>query len=341
MKVVHIHFGKDGGSERFFVTLLNGLHERGVEQKIFIRPKRIWRGDIERCGEIFEGTFNKISLYRFVLTARLKRVVREFQPDAVLAWAPRASGMLPRGLPCLTISRLGDYPLRLNYYGNTDVIVGNTPGIVERVKDLGWERRTEVISNFTRFGTAAPADRNDFGTPPDAFLIAAMGRFVPRKGFHTLLDAVAKLPDAWLWLLGDGEQREPLEQQARELGISERVKFLGWHHDTAPFLAAADAFVMPSSHEPLGNVILEAWGLEKPVVSSRAEGPSWMMTDGEDGLLVDIGDSAGFAAALQKLQQSPALREQLVRGGTRTLNSRFSQRAITDAYLRLFETGKT
>jgi glycosyltransferase involved in cell wall biosynthesis len=340
MKVVHIHFGKDGGSERFFVTLLNGLHERGVEQKIFIRPNRVWRREIERCGEIFEGTFNRISLYRFVLSARLKRVVREFEPDAVMAWAPRASGLLPRNLPCLTISRLGDYPLRLDYYGNTDVIVGNMPGIVERVRDLGWTRRTEVISNFTRFGQTSPARRADFGTPPDAFLIAAMGRFVPRKGFHTLLDAVARLPGAWLWLIGEGEQRDNLEAQARNLGIMDRVRFLGWHHDTAPFVAAADAFVMPSSHEPLGNVILEAWSLKKPVVSSRAEGPTFMMTDGEDGLLVETGDADGFAAALRKLQESGALRQALVRGGTHTLETRFSQKAITDFYLRLFAGGK-
>jgi glycosyltransferase involved in cell wall biosynthesis len=340
MKVVHIHFGKDGGSERFFVTLLNGLHECGVEQKIFIRPNRVWRREIEHCGEIFEGTFNRISLYRFVLSARLKRVVREFEPDAVMAWAPRASGLLPRGLPCLTISRLGDYPLRLDYYGNTDVIVGNMPGIVERVRDLGWTRRTEVISNFTRFGKTEPARRADFGTPEGAFLIAAMGRFVPRKGFHTLLDAVARLPDAWLWLMGEGEQRDNLERQARDLGIENRIRFLGWHHDTAPFVAAADAFVMPSSHEPLGNVILEAWSLKRPVVSSRAEGPTFMMTNGEDGLLVDAGDADGFAAALGRLRESAALREALVRGGTQTLETRFSQKAITDLYMRLFASGK-
>lgn len=340
MKVVHIHFGKDGGSERFFVALLNGLRERGVEQKIFIRPKRVWRSEIESCGEIFEGTFNKISLYRFVLSARLKRVVKEFEPDAVMAWAPRASGLLPRKLPCPTISRLGDFPLRLDYYRNTDVIVGNVPGIIERVRELGWTKRTEVISNFTRFGQTSPASRAEFDTPDDAFLIAAMGRFVPRKGFHTLLDAVAKLPGAWLWLAGDGQERHNLEAQARALGIADRVRFLGWHHDTAPFVAAANAFVMPSSHEPLGNVILEAWSLGIPVVSSRVEGPSWMMTDGQDGLLVEAGDADGFAGALLRLQQSKDLRQALIRGAAHTLATRFSQEAITGQYLRLIAFGR-
>jgi glycosyltransferase involved in cell wall biosynthesis len=167
-----------------------------------------------------------------------------------------------------------------------------------------------------------------------------MGRFVPRKGFHTLLDAVAKLPGAWLWLAGEGQERQNLEAQARDLGISDRVRFLGWHHDTGPFVAAADAFVMPSSHEPLGNVILEAWSLKVPVVSSRVEGPSFMMTEGKDGLLVDAGDADGFAAALLKLQNSRDLRQALVAGATRTLDTRFSQQAITDQYLRLFATSK-
>ena len=340
MKVVQIHFGKDGGSERFFTTLVRGLHERGVEQRIFIRPDRVWRPEIEHCGEIFEGTFNRISLTRFFLVARLKRVVREFGADAVMAWAPRASGMLPRDLPCLTISRLGDFPLRLTYFKNTDIIVGNTPAIVERVRELGWTRRTAAISNFTLFKGAEPIDRAALDTPNDAFLVVGMGRFVPRKGFHTLLDAIAKVPGAYLWIVGEGEQGENLRAQAKALKVEDRVRFAGWQHDTAPYLAAADAFVMPSSHEPLGNVILEAWGMKRPVISSKAEGPSWMMTDGEDGLMVEIGDADGFAAAIERLRASPELAARLVEGGTRTLDARFSLRAITDDYLKLFASPK-
>ncbi|MFC5069265.1 glycosyltransferase [Flaviflagellibacter deserti] len=338
MKVIHIHFGKDGGSERFFVNLVNGLASKGVEQWAFIRPNRVWKKDIENAAHINEGTFNRISLYRFWLAAKLKRKIGNFQPDAIMAWAPRASRFLPSYQGCIKISRLGDFPLRLEYFTNTDTIVCNTPDIAQRVRELGWQKPVEVISNFTRAHAAAPVARSTLQTPDDAFLIVGAGRFVRRKGFHTLLDAAARLPRAWVWIVGDGEERQALEQQAVALGIADRVRFAGWQADTSPFVAAADAFVVPSLHEPLGNVILEAWSIGRPVVSSRAEGPRWMMTDGEDGLMFDVEDADGLAQALARLEADPALRASLVAGGTQTLAARFSLDAITDAYIELFRS---
>ncbi len=336
MKVFHIHFGKDGGSERFFVTLVNGLADRGVEQQILIRKDRSWRKDIERCGVIHEGIFRRISLSRFVLARRIDRIMREFRPDAVLAWAPRASQAVPARTDCIKIGRLGDYPLRLRYFQKLDVLVGNTPGIVERVRELGWPRRTQVISNFTRFTPKTPASRADLGVPDGAFLISAAGRFVRRKGFHTLIEAVAKTAGAHLVLAGEGEERDNLESLARSSGVADRVRFLGWQADPGPFVAASDVFVMPSTHEPLGNVILEAWALGVPVVSSRSEGPLWMMKDGEDGLLFPIEDAAALAGCLTRLRDDPALRAAIAEGGRHTLDARFSERAIVDQYLALF-----
>jgi glycosyltransferase involved in cell wall biosynthesis len=336
MRVVQIHFGKDGGSERFFVTLVNALHERGVDQQFFIRPDRAWRKDIEACGPIHEGVFRRISLSRFRLAARIARVMETFRPDAVLAWAPRASQALPGTADCIRITRLGDYPLRLRYFGNADVIIGNTPGIAARVRELGWPRQTGVISNFTSFEPAAPVSRRDHGTPVDAFLVVAAGRFVRRKGFHTLIEATAKTPGAYLWIIGDGEERANLEALGTRLGLADRLRFLGWQAKPAPYMAAGDVFVMPSSHEPLGNVVLEAWALGVPVVSSRSEGPSWFMTPEADGLMFPVEDGDALAEQLARLRDDAALRATLAAGGRRTLDERFSKRAITDAYLALF-----
>lgn len=336
MKVFHIHFGKDGGSERFFVTLVNGLADRGVEQQILIRKDRGWRKDIERCGVIHEGIFRRISLSRFLLARRIDRILATFQPDAIMAWAPRASQAVPAKASCIRIGRLGDYPLRLRYFHNLDVLVGNTPGIVERIHELGWPRRTAVISNFTRFKPSAPVKRADVGVADDVFLVAAAGRFVRRKGFHTLIEAIARTDGAHLLLAGDGEERDNLQRLAAERGVADRVRFLGWQADPGPFVAAADVFVMPSTHEPLGNVILEAWALGVPVVSSRSEGPVWMMADGEDGLMFPIEDDTALADCLARLRDDRGLRARIAEGGRRTLDARFSERAIVDQYLALF-----
>lgn len=336
MKVIHFHFGKDGGAERFFVHLANALAERGVEQTSIIRPGRAWRREIEGATKIKESHFRNLSLDRLLLPLKVKHMARREKPDVLMAWAPRASELMPDYKEALKISRLGDYPTRLSYFKNTDCIVCNTPGIAERVLSLGWKRQVKVISNFTDAERVEPVDRAMLDTPADVPVVISMGRFVERKGFHTLIEAIAKLPGAYLWLLGDGEERDSLQKLAADLGISNRVRFAGWQKDARPFLAAADVFVMASSHEPLGNVILEAWAQGTPVVSSRSEGPEWFMRDGENGLMVDIGDADGFAHAVERIVNAPELAKQLAERGYQTLVSQFSKEAITDAYLKLF-----
>ncbi len=336
MKVMHFHFGKDGGAERFFVHLVNALAERGVEQTSIIRPNRIWRHEIKDATRIKESQFRNLSLDRLLLPRKVMRMAQRDKPDALMAWAPRASELMPAYKGCIKISRLGDYPPRLSYFRNTDCLVCNTPGIAEHVRKLGWKRDIEVISNFTSTERVEPISRAVLDTPADAPVVMSMGRFVPRKGFATLIEAVSRLPDVYLWLLGDGEERDNLQRLAADLGVSERVRFAGWQKDTRPFLAAADIFVMASSHEPLGNVILEAWAQGTPVVSSRSEGPQWFMRDGENGLMVDIGDADGFARAIELIANDRALGAALAERGHETLVSQFSKEAITDAYLRLF-----
>jgi glycosyltransferase involved in cell wall biosynthesis len=337
MKVHHYHFGKDGGAEKFFVHLVGALGRRGVEQSAVIRPERIWRKDIAPYATVIESNFRNLSPDRLLLPLKVSSMARREKPDALMSWATRASRLMPAYRGCIKLSRLGDYPTNLSYFKNTDILVCNTPGIADHVRQkLGWDRGVEVISNFTDAAPVPAASRATFDTPDGVPLVMTMGRFVKRKGFHTLIEAVSAIPDAFLWLAGDGEEREALEALVREKGMENRVRFLGWQKDTRPFVAASDIFVMPSSHEPLGNVILEAWAQEKPVVSSRSEGPNWFMRDGENGLLVDIGDVAGFSRAIGALIADPALARSVAAGGRETLVGQFSEEAVSQAYLELF-----
>ncbi|WP_455270834.1 glycosyltransferase [Rhizobium herbae] len=337
MKVSHFHFGKDGGAERFFVHLVNALSRRGIEQTAVIRPSRVWRRDINGAVGVTESNFRNLSLDRFLLPRKVLRMAKSSKPDALMAWAPRASELMPDYKGCIKVSRLGDYPTRLHYFKNTDVIVCNTPGIAERVRSLGWTRGVEVISNFTNTERVAPVDRKSVTTPDDAPVVMSMGRFVPRKGFALLTEAVARLPGVYLWIAGDGEEMENVRKLAADLGVTDRIRFLGWQKDTRPYVAAADIFVMPSSHEPLGNVILEAWAQGKPVVSSRSEGPTWFMRDGENGLLADIGDTDGFSRAIERLINDRALVDRVILGGQQTLMGQFSEEAVANAYIELFK----
>ena len=336
MRIVHFHYGTDGGAERFFVNLASSFHQRGVEQQFFLRPDRTWKKDLEPFGPVYESHVRHVSLSRFTLAAKIRRVNAEFRPDVMMAWRPRVCRLMKAYPEVLRVVRLGDYTRELRQFAAADRMIVNMPGIAERVLSLGWDKPVDVISNFTRFGPCTPVSRAALDTPEDAFLVVGAGRFVHRKGFDTLIDAVARLPDVWLWLVGDGEERAALEKQVQDAGIADRVRFAGWQANPAPYMAAADVFVMPSRHEPLGNVILEAWSVGVPIVSSRSEGPSWMMQDGGNGLLADIDDAAGFADAIKRIKDTPGLSQTLVTGGRATLDSQFSVEGVTDAYLKLF-----
>jgi len=339
MKILHIHFGKEGGAERFFVSLANAFGERGVEQHFIIRPGRTWEGLIEKLGPIWFNNYRYLSLSSVLLEWRVKRFIKKWQPDAVMAWMPRASRLIPDMDGPVKLTRLGDYPVHLRHFQTLDVLVGNQPGIATHCQDLGWDKPICTISNFARQVTPKPVSRASLETPENAFVISSAGRFVNRKGMDFLIRAAARVPNAYLWLIGHGKERDALEALAQQEGIAERTRFVGWVDEPIHYIAASDVFGMSSRHEPLGNVVLEAWQAKVPVVATRSEGPSWYMVDGGNGVLTDIDDLDPFVAGLQKIKNDPVFAAKMVEGGSAQLENLFSQRSIVDQYLELFEKG--
>jgi len=336
-KILHMHFGKDGGAERFFVNLVQAFGEAGMEQRFVTRPGRIWRTEIADLGPIIENHYRRISPTSLWLTWRVHRMVRDWQPDVIMAWMSRSSRLIPNWPGAVKLTRLGDYPRHLKHFRHNDLIVANTPGIAQACRDLGWARPVHVVSNFARQVAVRPVTRADHGTPEDAFVIAGSGRFVGRKGFDTLVRAAAEVPGAWLWLAGAGEREAELKALVAELGLAARTRFFGWVDEPMHFVAASDVYVMPSRHEPLGNVILEAWHARVPVVSTRSEGPSWFATDGQDALMVGIDDVAGMASAIVRVKDEPGLAAHLVAGGTATLEATFTKDQVIAQYQRIFD----
>jgi len=248
----------------------------------------------------------------------------------------RSSRLIPDTPGAVKLTRLGDYPRHLRHFQHNDLIVANTPGIAEHCQKLGFARPIHVVSNFARQVDVRPVPRALYDTPQDAFVIAGSGRFVRRKGFADLIVAAAKIPGIWLWLIGTGDEEPAMRAQVAELGLAPRTRFFGWVDEPMHVIAAADCFVMPSRHEPLGNVILEAWHTGVPVVSTASEGPSWFARDSEDALLVPIQDSDAIAAAISQCRDNPNLAQNLVAAGRASLTKRFTKERIVDQYFEIF-----
>jgi len=128
-----------------------------------------------------------------------------------------------------------------------------------------------------------------------------------------------------------------LKRLAETLGIVPRVRFLGWREDVAALLAACDVFVCPSRHEPLGNVVIEAWSAGKPVVATRAAGPEALIRDGETGLLTPVNDVVALAMAVKRLVAEPALRARLAAEGRKAYVEQFTEAVVVAQYRAFFE----
>ena len=324
-----------GGAEAFFERLALGLQRAGIEQKVLVRrnakrAQRLRDGGVEVQELRFGGMLDLSTRFAFA------KAVKAYQPSVVLTWMNRASGFCPESSPggsFVQVGRLGGY-YDLKHYRRCRHLVGNTPDICDWVKSQGWPaERVHYLPNFVTAATAPPVARASLDTPPGAPLLLALGRLHANKAFDVLLKAVAELHDAYLWIAGEGPLRAELEALAAHLGVKPRVRFLGWRDDVAALYAAADLFVCPSRHEPLGNVVIEAWAQGVPVVAAASQGPCQLIADGTDGLLVPVDDAAAMAAALRRLFAEPGLAERIGAAGREAYRQRFTEAAVVGKYM--------
>jgi glycosyltransferase involved in cell wall biosynthesis len=333
-RVLHIHFGKEGGAERFFVSLCQSMARAGVEQRFLIRPGRSWAGQVRALGAVKEATYPRIAPIRALLQRWVDGQVRDWKPDAVIAWMPKAATLLPKAEGPAKLVRLGDYPRHIKHFARADCMIGNTPGVKARLEELNWPGPVEVISNFPRGGEADP-DAVSFDLPKGSFVLSAAGRFVGLKGFDTLIRAMAQVEGTALCLIGDGEERGALEALARELKVSHRLQVTGWADRPLDWVAKSDAVCVTSTHEVLGNVVLEGWLCGVPVISTPAPGPTWLIEDGETGILLPDFTCDALVQGIRRLKGDPDLAARLVAGGSAKLQREFSEDRITEAYFKV------
>jgi glycosyltransferase involved in cell wall biosynthesis len=229
----------------------------------------------------------------------------------------------------------------LKYFSHCDSFFGVTPDIVAHVVSHGVPAERALLTNT--FGTmpdSPPVDRAGLGVPAGATLLLVLARLHPVKGIDIFLRALADIPGLHAWIAGEGPERAGYERLSRELGLGERVRFLGWRNDRKSLLAACDVVVLPSRYEPFGTVILEAWAMRRPLVATRADGARQYVQDGETGLLCAIDDAPGLAACLRRVAADADLRRQLAEAGHRRYSEEFTREIVLGRLLAAYETAR-
>jgi glycosyltransferase involved in cell wall biosynthesis len=194
---------------------------------------------------------------------------------------------------------------------------------------LGIDLDERIVSNGD--GTEL---RRLFGVSPDEFVVGWIGRMTSIKRVDDILLGFRRLRDrgvnARLCLVGDGPDREHVEQRAHDLGISRNTLFLGYQREVGPYYSFFDAFVLPSANEGTPVVAIEALAAGRPVVATRVGGVPDVVEDDADGMLVRVGDIEGIAGALERLARDPQLRRRLGEAGRARTVPRYRIERLVD-----------
>jgi glycosyltransferase involved in cell wall biosynthesis len=197
---------------------------------------------------------------------------------------------------------------------SADAVIGQSRDTVRHVSDLYGVRRDLglIPLGIERPPTKVARSRAMFGLPEDAFVLVTIGRLVARKATAQLVDALAGsgLPNAHLLIVGDGPDRDAIEQRASERGVAGRVHLLGQTSDDDKYaaLACADAFISTSQHEGFGLVFLEAMAFGLPVLCYDRGGQTDFLRSNETGFVAPLNDEAAFVRSLKQLHDDRSAR---------------------------------
>lgn len=344
-----------GGVEKVMWDLTHGLRARGVDCDMLCAklpqdpdgPVMTVKAWTKMAGTMIAPSM----ISRLRSCCRLYDVIHIHHPDPMAALSLRLSGY--KGKVVLhwhsdivsqkAFLRLYK-PLQRWLVRRADAIVGTTPVYLESseyLQDVQEKCRCIPIgiTPFEVDGTEAGRLRKAFS---GRFLLLAVGRLVPYKGYGYLLDAMALLPDDYhLFLVGDGPMRPQLEEQVRRLGLQERVTLAGYLEDGGEFrdlFGACDVFVLPSimKTEAFGIVQIEAFSCGKPVVATTipGSGVSWVNKDGVSGRNAEPRSAEALARAIREV----CLEKEKYGSGALTLfRDRYRLDTMIDKTIQLYE----
>ncbi len=229
-----------------------------------------------------------------------------------------------------------------------DHVVCVSQDLLDRCHEMGVPPdRLSLIENAIvledyRRTTSRAAARDRFGVPSDRILLGACGRLSEEKGFDLLIAAVGRLVrdgfDVGLLIAGEGHLAAALQDQVDAAGLQDRVQLVGFCSDPRDLYQAIDLFVLSSLREGLPNVVLEAMASGVPVLATRVAGIPAVMTDGEQGRVVEPGCSQQLYDGLRSMLNQRELCTQMAAAAQSRLAENFSFAARMNAIAGVYES---
>lgn len=350
-----------GGLERVTCDLALAQSRRGHDVSVFsLLSTSGFKDELISLGiPVIEG--DKSRSLDFRLLGKLRNWVTERRADVVHAHnfvpnyhaALACAGLrgMPRPAQVCTIhdmgTRLAQRKLRWLFLASlhrTQRVAMVGQRVHQRFVEDGLvaaDRATTVlngipVNRFTTSPLSKAAARQALGVPASATLIGCVGRLVPLKNHHRMIDVFAELradhPGLHLAIVGDGERRDALRDQIAALELQDGVTLFGHHPNVSQVLPAFDIFALPSQTEGLSIALLEACASELAIVATAVGGNPEIIQDGQTGLLVPADDNQALAQAIRKLVDAPSLRHELGQHAREWVSANASDDALEQAY---------
>ena len=361
-RVLHLlNYAGQGGTEQYIRTLLQALEGQGVQAELACNetgPLAQWA---EARGLPVHSLAMASPFDRGAVKA-LAALCRDRKIDVIHTHylrenyiALQAKGKVP-GLRVvytyhiLTQNSLAQRVCNRLLSRRQDAVVANcTAGARQLVANGIPQGQIHLIYNAvdpTQWQDPATTLRQEIGAEAGDFVLLFAARLVEGKGHAFLLESLAQLRENTahpfrLVLAGEGPLRQDLESQTQALGLADRVTFLGFRSDMSNLYHGADLTLCPSESETLSLLLLESLACGTPVLATRVGGIPDIVTPAHDvGCLVDYGDRAGLAAALEAVMADPAQLARWGANGPRVVAETFSVATQSARMLALYE-GRT
>lgn len=292
------------------------------------------RPDVVHTHTAKAGTLGRLAALGYNATqsrARRALVVHTFHGHVFEGYFSERMNRLVRATE-RALARVSDLIITISPRQRQDIVerFAIAPGEKAIVVPLGLD-----LEQLLALSTDAANLRGALGIGQDEIVIGYVGRMVPIKDLTTLVRAFAaaqsSVPQLRLALAGDGPERPAVEQLAKELGIIDRLHFLGWVDDLTILYATVDIFALSSLNEGTPVAAIEAMSAARAVVSTAVGGVPDVVDAGVTGLLVPAQDADAFAAALVQLASDSDLRRRMGRAGRVRARERYSHaRLVSD-----------
>jgi glycosyltransferase involved in cell wall biosynthesis len=220
-----------------------------------------------------------------------------------------------------------------------DWVVGICDATANNLRAIRCAPARKIVRVYNGTAALKRAAKEDW-PQKSGFTLVYVGRMQPVKNHALLLGAfhaaLSSMPELGLWMVGDGSERSSIERLAAELGIAAQVTFWGQQLDIAPFLSAADAFIMSSRSEGLPVSLLQAFSLGLPAIVTDIGGMGEAVKLAQAGFTVSAEDPAEMAAAILQMAWSEVARAEFSANAKAAFQSRFSLQTMADSYMKLY-----